>query len=158
MGDMTCSNNATLGNFTVHSASVYTVELTPTPGLLGAVMALNLTANKATDTAGNGNTAAEQLSVWFDSVPPSIEISTPSAPSTAAGPVTYTVTYTGAEGVDLTESEVHLITSGDVNARVTVSDVGAKADITKLITLDNITGEGALSISIDAGTSLGRRG
>ncbi|MEI6179310.1 MAG: Ig-like domain-containing protein [Chloroflexales bacterium] len=59
--------NATVGNFSVVSAAVYTFTLTP---LADGVVTATLKANVATDAVGNGNRAATQLSrTYMNSVP-----------------------------------------------------------------------------------------
>ncbi|MBF0499773.1 MAG: prepilin-type N-terminal cleavage/methylation domain-containing protein [Candidatus Riflebacteria bacterium] len=61
--------NATKGSLTNTTANrVWTVPITPTTS--GTTVTVNVAANAAIDTAGNGNTAATQLSRAFDTVPP----------------------------------------------------------------------------------------
>lgn len=56
--------NATLSNFASSSARVFTATITPTSD---GVVTIDVNADVATDTAGNGNNAADQFSVTYDS-------------------------------------------------------------------------------------------
>jgi hypothetical protein len=89
-------------------------------------------------------------SVTLDTQPPSLAIGNPSAAATGAGPVTYTLTYTGADAVTLSNAHVTLIKSGTADGTVAVSGTG---QITRTVTVSNITGSGSLGISIAAGTA-----
>ncbi len=149
-GDINAAH-ATVGNFTVVSSSEYTFELTPNPADYQGAITADIPADAAHDAAANGNMAAPQLSVTRDTIPPTVDISAPSALATENDPVTYTVTYDGADTVSLTKDNVHLIETGEAQGEVFVSD--AKAVFTRLITIDNIEGQGTLTITIDDGTS-----
>ena len=70
------AGNASLSNFTAASGTVYTVLVTPAAD--GAVT-LDVAANVATDSANNGNTAATQLSVIYDTAGPTLASTTPAA-------------------------------------------------------------------------------
>jgi photosystem II stability/assembly factor-like uncharacterized protein len=85
-----------------------------------------------------------------DVTPPSISISSPSTVVTKRGPVTYTVTYTGADMVTLANADVTLLRTGTADGTVTVSGSGTS---TRTVTISSITGNGTLSISIAAGTA-----
>jgi VCBS repeat-containing protein len=82
--------------------------------------------------------------------PPTVAIGAPSAPLTAGGPVSYTVTYTGADTVSLADQDVSLNATGTASGQATVSGSGTA---TRTVTISNITGDGTLGISLAAGTA-----
>jgi hypothetical protein len=139
--------NATAGNM-AGSGADYSFELTPADQ--GAVTA-TMPEGASTDAAGNGNSSSAVFSRVYDSVPPTVSISPPSLFSTQTGPVTYLVTYEGADVVDLAESDVHLVATGTADGEVSVSAGGDP--LVRTITIDKITGLGSLRVSIDQGTS-----
>jgi hypothetical protein len=63
--------------------------------------------------------------------------------------VTYTVTYTGADTVTLSNADVTLNKTGTADGTVAISG----GDSTRKVTISDITGNGTLSISIAAGTA-----
>jgi hypothetical protein len=140
--------NGSIGNFTV-SGNTYNFNVTPTAN--GAVT-VNVAGNVAQDAAGNGNSAALQLTRTYDTVAPTLAVGPPSLSVANKGtPVTYTVTYTGADNVTLAPGDVTLNKTGDANGSVTVTGAGTSS---RTITVSNITGfNGTLGISIAAGTA-----
>ncbi len=112
---------------------------------------ISIAAGTASDTAGNTAAAAgPSATSTVDTQPPTISIGAPSTTLTNSGPVTYTVTYTGAQTVSLTASNVTLNRTGTANGVVTVSGSGTS---TRTVTVDNVTGDGTIGISIAAGTA-----
>ena len=92
VGDITVGNGAA-SNFNATSASVYTATITPAAD--GATT-VDVAADKANDAAGNGNTAATQLSVTNDETKPTITISSDASdPQSGA----FTATFTFSEDV-----------------------------------------------------------
>lgn len=81
---------------------------------------------------------------------PTITIGAPSEVLTGAGPVSYIVTYEGASSVTLADQDVTLNTGGLVSGTVTVTGIGPSA---RKVILDSLSGDGAVSISIAAGTA-----
>ncbi|MFC1734561.1 M6 family metalloprotease domain-containing protein [Candidatus Hydrogenedentota bacterium] len=79
-----------------------------------------------------------------------VSISLPSTDFTISDPVTYTVTYTGADSVALASGDVTLNTTGTANGSVSVSGVG---NTTRTVTISSTTGNGTLGISIASGTA-----
>ena len=71
-GDLVIGNG-TAGTLTTVDNIVWTVGITPTAS---GTVTVNLPAGVASDTAGNGNTAAAQLSVVYDATPPTVTIAT----------------------------------------------------------------------------------
>ncbi|SEW35473.1 Ig-like domain (group 3), partial [Roseivirga pacifica] len=61
--------NGTAGNFSTTSASVYTAKITPSAD---GQVTVGVTSNKATDIAGNFNTAAAPVNVTNDETAPSL--------------------------------------------------------------------------------------
>jgi hypothetical protein len=101
--DVTVTNGTKSG----FSGSGTTYTMNVTPSTQGAVT-VNVAANAAQDSAGNNNTAATQLSRIFDSVAPTVAITS----SPASGPTNnsaMTLTFTFSEGVTgFTASDVSL--------------------------------------------------
>lgn len=91
------------------------------------------------------------LVVGVDEVPPTVAIGPPSVGVTESGPVSFTVTYTGADAVTLAPEDVQLIRTDTADAsNISVSGTGTAQ---REVILSGITGEGTLAISIDAGTA-----
>lgn len=145
------AGHATLSNFTQYSTSIYSVKLTPSPVDYQGAITLDLGADAAQDAATNGNDAAEQLSVVYDTIAPEISISAPTEYVSETGTVSYFVDYTGAEGVDLQLDDIHLYHTDTASGQVSI--LGAKGDFTREIVIGEIYGNGSLFISIDPGTS-----
>ncbi len=102
-GDIVPANGA-VSNFAGSGAS-YTFNLTPAgQGLVTA----NIAAGVTTDLAGNGNTAATQFSRTYDSVPPTVTMSSAASDPTNASPIPVTVqfseTVTGFLAGDITSA------------------------------------------------------
>ena len=117
-----------------------------------------LTANRqyywsvqAVDTALTGGTFATEGLFFTDATPPTVTIGAPSAVVTASGPITYSVTYADPNFVasTLDASDVLLAATGTATGTVHVSGSGT----TYTVTIDGITGDGTLGISIAAGTA-----
>lgn len=91
-----------------------------------------------------------------DTVPPTVAISVPSAAITAAGPVTYTVTYSDPDFLTstLAVADITLNQTGTAQGTVSVSGSGN----TRTVTISGITGQGTLGISLAAGTAVDRAG
>src|SRR5206468_7428961 len=106
-----------------------------------------------TDLATNVITAAPTSGATFtvDNTAPTVSIGAPSPTSTTAGPVSYTVTYadTAFSSSTLGVGDITLNTTGTATASIGVSGTGT----TRTVTLSNITGDGALGISLAAGTA-----
>jgi hypothetical protein len=81
--------NGTVGNF-AGSGTSYSFDLTPSGQ--GTVTA-DIAANKAVDTANNGNTAATQFSRTYDSVAPTAVLSTLVSSPINSSPILVTITF-----------------------------------------------------------------
>ncbi len=88
----------------------------------------------------------------FDQVrdPPALSIGAPSVSTTNTGPVTYTVTYTGASAVTLANGNVSLNSTGGASGTIGVSGTGTAS---RTVTITSITGNGTLGINIASGTA-----
>jgi len=121
-------------------------------GITGnGTLGISVAANTATDLAGNNAPAAGPSATFtIDNTPPTLSIGSPSAALTNDGPVTYTVTYTGANAVTLANGNVTLNKTGSANGTIIVSGSGTS---TRTVTISNITGDGTLGISVAASTA-----
>ena len=122
VGDITVGNG-TAASFTGSNGdTVFTALITPTAD--GAVT-VDVAADVATDAAGNGNTAAAQVSSVFDSTAPrvtSIARQTPASSPTNANSLTWRVTFSeDVENVDTMDFQV----SGTTATPTAVSEVTA---------------------------------
>ena len=138
--------NGTATNFSGSGLS-YTFDLVPaTDGTL----TLDIAANVADDAIINTvkNSAAIPLSLQYSAIPttptPSLSISAPSIITASTGPVSYSITYTNAENVNLTNSAITLNKTG-ANATIAVTNGQTNSPT---VTLSNISGNGSLGISI----------
>ena len=82
--------NGTAGNLIETAPGTWTVDITPTAD---GVVTVDLAAGMTTDAAGNGNSAAAQLSVTYDSVRPSVLLTTTVSSPTNASPIPVTVGF-----------------------------------------------------------------
>ena len=102
-------------------------------------------ANAAQDAAGFGNTASNTATVNWDVTPPAVAISAPSPTVTASGPVSYTVTYSDANGVSsssLTAGNITLTKTGTADASSFVVSGGGTS---YTVTLSGISGDGTFT-------------
>lgn len=145
----------TTGTATVNSISVSgsgntrTVQLDSITG--DGTVGISIPANTASDLAGNqAGAAGPSATVTVDNTAPTISIGSPSVSTTASGPVDYTITYTGADAVTLSTSDITLNKTGSADGSVAVSGSGTNA---RTVTISSITGSGTLGISIASGTA-----
>ena len=108
-------------------------------------------AGTAADGLG-GSAAASGPSAAFevDNTPPTVQISGPSVDATDKGPVSYTVTYEGADTVTLSASDVVLHATGSADGTIAISGAGST---TRLITVSDLSGNGSIGISLASGTA-----
>jgi hypothetical protein len=144
----TGSANATVGVSGTGTSRTITLSSVTGDGTLGITVA----AGTAVDNAGNEAPGAGPSTAFtVDNTGPGVAISAPSASSTKSGPISYTITYTGASSVTLTTSQVTLNKTGSANASIAVSGTGAS---TRTVTLSSITGDGTLGVTIAPGTAV----
>ncbi len=138
------------------TSSTITIDGITGEGTLG----ISLATGAATDLAGN-TTAAVGPSATFiaDNTSPTITFSAPSASLTTVDPITYTVTYndagSGIHAISLISDMVALNMTGTARGDVSVSGSGLA---TRTITIDNISGNGTLSLYIDEGSAVDAAG
>jgi predicted outer membrane repeat protein len=134
--------NGTAGNFTeTTTGTVWTVDITPTAD---GTVSVDIDAGVAQ------NYAADQLTRTYDGTAPTAAITSPSASTVTTGPVTYTVTYSGADTINLTTDTITLNQTGTATGTVSVAN---GTTTTPTVTLSGISGDGTLGISIAAGTA-----
>ncbi len=90
-GDVTTSG--TVGSFVTVNSSTYTFIVTPTGQ--GSV-SISLLSSVATDIAGNSTTASNVLTRTYDSVAPTVTLTTSSVSPTGISPISYTATFSEA--------------------------------------------------------------
>ena len=140
-------------NGTVVSSGTGTASRTVTiSGITGnGTLGISIAAGTASDLAGNNALAAGPSATFsVDNIAPTLVVSAPSSTVTSTGPVTYTVTYTGADAVTLANANITLNTTGYATGTVAVSGSGTAS---RTVTISNINGNGTLGISIAAGTA-----
>lgn len=81
---------------------------------------------------------------------PTLSFSAPSAAVTKNGPVSYTLTYTNAAAITLSADKITLNTTGTATGTVSVSGSGTA---TRVVSIDGISGDGTISISVAANTA-----
>ena len=144
--------NGTLSGFS-GSGSSYSVVVTP---IADGVVTLSVAAGVAIDALDVTvtNTAAVDVEFEYQTTPlvptPSLAISAPSSSLANSGPVTYTVSYFDVEQVNLTAADITLNKTGSANADITIVNGDMS---TATVSLDNLSGEGSLGITIAQGTA-----
>jgi hypothetical protein len=131
-------SNGTAGNFVAVSSTVYTFDVTPAGE--GAVT-VNVAAAVAQDAAGNGNTAATQYGITYDSTSPTVTLSSTASSPTKTSPIPMTATFNEA----VTGFAVGDITVGNGAASnfVAVSSTVYTFDVTP-------AGQGAVTVNVAA--------
>ncbi len=122
VGDISVTNG-TAGSFS-GSGTTYTFTVTPTSQ--GAVT-VSLLSGVAQDAAGNLNSASNTLSRTYDSVPPSVSLTTSTVSPTLTTPISYTATFseavTGFTLSDITSTNASIGNFHVVSSRVYTFDV-----------------------------------
>lgn len=91
----------------------------------------------------------------IDSIPPTVVIGPPSVSQTLVGPVTFLVTYGETETVTLCADDVELLSSGAVDAKVSVEILSST---TRQITLTELSGTGTMCVALKPGTAMDAAG
>lgn len=118
-------------------------------------LGISIGAGTASNAAGFApeSDPSETFDVLND--PPNVVISLPSQSSTKSSPVSYAVNYPRAASVSLSAADITLNKTGTANGTVTVTGSG---NFARAVTISHISGEGALGISIGAGTAANAAG
>ena len=111
--------------------------------------------NQSTDTSDISVLVSADAAKWvyrgpFDQTPPTVSIGAPSGTLTKSGPITYTITYGGADFVTLANGNIALNKTGTANGTAAVTGSGTAS---RTVTVSGITGTGTLGISVAAGTA-----
>jgi hypothetical protein len=116
-------------------------------------LGFRVNAGTAQDAVGNASIAVTAQTFVVDNTPPGISLGAPSDDYAQHGPVTYTVSYTGASSVTLAAGNVTLVSDppGGVTGDIAVSGSGTSA---RTITLTNLQGDGTVHVSVAAGTAV----
>lgn len=140
--------NATVG-VSGTGATTRTVTLSSISG--SGTLGISIAAATASDTAGNTAAAADPSTTFtVDNDPPTVSIGAPSVAATAAGPIDYAVSYSGADAVTLAQADVTLVKTGTANGTISVTGNGTSS---RTVSISSITGDGTLAISLAAGTA-----
>lgn len=132
------------------SGSSYSADVTGITGDGGFTIAVN-TGSDVQDTVTNALiSSVTSATVSIDNTPPAISIGAASAGSVTVGPVSYTVTYLGANAITLADGDVTLNKTGTADGTFSISGEGASS---RTVTIINIIGDGTLGISIGPGTA-----
>ncbi|PHX53273.1 hypothetical protein CP500_022375 [Tychonema bourrellyi FEM_GT703] len=120
--------NATVGNLVTVDAKTYTFDVTPTAS---GNVTVDIPAAKATDTAGNNNTAATQLTRTADVTAPTVTLTSAST-TTVNGLFAVTATFsedvTGFDNTDITVANATVGNFVTVDAKTYTFDVTPTAD------------------------------
>jgi Leucine-rich repeat (LRR) protein len=114
-------------------------------------LAIGIRPGTAVDEAFNeapGAGPSEAFNV--DNTPPTVTILGPSPALTASGPVEYSIRYSGANIVLLTAQDILVHATGTAAGRVGVAH---GTTVLPVVTLSDITGRGALAISVRPDTA-----
>ncbi|MDH4263843.1 MAG: fibronectin type III domain-containing protein, partial [Spirochaetia bacterium] len=112
-----------------------------------------IAAASVTDLAGNNNTVSTSTdnSVTIDTIPPTVSTGLPSVSLVnSLGTVNYTVTYVGADIINLLPANITLNTTGTATCMIGVT---AGTTSTPTVTLNNCTGNGTVGITVAAATA-----
>jgi hypothetical protein len=152
-GDITLRSSGT-ANATIGITNGATITPTVTlsditgEGSLGVAIGPGSSA----DSVGNQDIGAGPSATFnVDKTAPTLSIGSPSVTDTNGGPVSYVVTYSGADDINLTAADV-MLNSPTTAAAATIS-ISNGGTSTPTVILSGLTGEGLLGIEIEAGTS-----
>lgn len=133
------AGNATIAAFASLDAKTYTFRVEP---VAEGSVTIGIDAGKAQDIAGNQNTAATSLSLYYDAAAPTATITTTAGAVTNTSPIPHTVTFSeNVTGFDAADVAV-------VNGRVeTLTAIDGR---TYSITITP-SGNGLVSMNVSAG-------
>ncbi len=149
--DITLNKTGTAdGTVTVSGSGIHDREVTISNITGDGTLGISLAAGTASGSGGQASEAGPSTPFNVDNVAPEISMSGPSAALANTGPVTFDVTYSGADAVTLAPADVTLIKTGTADAMVDVSGIGTES---RTVTLSSITGDGTLAIAIGTATA-----
>ena len=112
---------------------------------------ISIGAGTASNLAGDYAAGAGPSSTFaVGNTAPTVNIGSPSSAITRSGPVSFTISYANANAITLAGSNITLNKTGTADGTISVSGAGL---VERTVTISNITGNGALGISIGAGTA-----
>lgn len=114
-------------------------------------LSLSIAANTAQDSAGNQAPTATGSAVTVDNSPPTLAISSPSpAFAKSSTSIVWTLTYTDAAVVTLSNSDITLVTTGTVAS--CTKAVGGSGNV-RTVTVTGCTGDGTVKFDVAANTA-----
>ena len=122
-------------------------------GCLGdGTVGITVSSGTATDTLGNlANESSPSSSFNVDNTAPTINISAPSLSGiNSSGTNNYTITYTGYNTINLTDTDIAFNFSGATCSTKTVSGSGDS----RTVAVSGCTGDGTVGITVNSGTAL----
>ncbi len=102
-----------------------------------------------TDAAGNQAEQQVRTVQVQDTIAPEFSISAPSLASSQSGPVSFTLSYSGADVISLSVADIRLINSGDASANISIGGSGNL----RTVTLSELSGSGSLAIEVAANSA-----
>jgi hypothetical protein len=152
LGGINCSSKNVLNG----NSPTPTVRLSGCSG--NGELRIRVSQGAVRDAANNQSPEVDSSPVTIDNTAPTISISAPSiaggfqALRNASGSsASYTVTYTGADTITLSISNISLNATGGASCSVAVSGTG---NTSRVVTLSSCTGNGTVGISIQASTAV----
>ena len=131
------------------SAPTIQINITGGDGIIDSVSIAAGTSQNSTGTFDTG--ATQGANVTVDNTAPTVAIGNPNANAINTGSINYAVSYTGAQNINLTASDVTVNTTGTVTYTKAISN-GTTVNPTIIVTVTG--GDGSIdSVSIAAGTS-----
>mgnify|MGYP001431320176 CR=1 FL=1 len=150
-GDVTLNTTGTAtGTIGVSGTGTATRTVTISSISGDGTIGISIAAGTATDGLANSAAAAGPSTTFNVVSLPTVAIGAPSVTSTMGGPVDFVLTYTNATSVNLTAGDITLNATGTAAGSVAVSGTGTA---TRTVTVSSLTGDGAFTISVTAGTS-----
>lgn len=117
---------------------------------------ISIVSGTASDLAGNTASAAgPSAPVSVVRQPVVVVIGQASTSVTNTGPVTYTVSYTNAASITLSDGDVSLIRTDTADGIVSVTGTGTTS---RIVTLSDLTGDGTLGFTIAEGSAVNGAG
>ena len=150
-GDVVLNKTGTAdGSVAVNDGATSTPEVIISSITGNGTLSISIDAGTSDDGTDPDVGAGPSATFTVDNNSPTLSIGTPSPSITKSGPVTFTITYSGADNVNLTSGDITLNTSGGATGTISVADGGTN---TPDVTISSITGTGTIGISIGAGTA-----